>query len=76
LRYDLHWTDLFLFKQAYAILEQETSELIDRLRDEEGTPEICFTEQAIEFLEQRKSFLASKVCSIIFRLKQIIVNVL
>jgi hypothetical protein len=54
-------TNSILLLQAFAILEQDTFELKERLKDEEGTPEICFTEQAVEILEQRKHFLESNV---------------
>ncbi|CAB3373970.1 Hypothetical predicted protein [Cloeon dipterum] len=47
--------------EILAILQQETDELKERLLEEQGDPEICFTEQAFDLLEQRKSFVSSNV---------------
>jgi hypothetical protein len=47
--------------QVLHILEQETAELEQRYKEEEGTPEICFTEQALELLGQRKSGMSQMV---------------
>lgn len=40
--------------QVLEILQQESNELQQRLKEEIGTPEICFTEQALELLGQRQ----------------------
>jgi hypothetical protein len=43
------------------MLQQESSELQLRLKDEVDTPEICFTEQALELLGQRQTPLYTQV---------------
>ncbi|KAF4524260.1 hypothetical protein B566_EDAN008808 [Ephemera danica] len=51
--------------QVLDILQHEAAELQQRCREEEGTPEICFTEQALELLGQRQASMTTKVETVV-----------
>lgn len=46
-----------------SIIDVEKSELLSSLKENEGCPEMCFVEQALELLKEREDFLLKSVCN-------------
>lgn len=58
-----------------SILIRERAELESQLKEDQGSPEICFTEQALELLTEREGTLFKKVGLAILWLYYFVLNV-